>query len=111
MGSTKGAESGVRERGRGRGRAESEGTEGSARVVEGAGDGERNGNGERKGGRSRDGERMETRGENGDGENGEAMVRVAGNDGEKSWLFMTLCPSMKSARRQKTGRATMTAWR
>ena len=24
---------------------------------------------------------METRGENGDGENGEAMVRVAGNDG------------------------------
>ena len=27
------------------------------------------------------GERMETRGENGDGENGEAMVRVAENDG------------------------------
>ena len=88
MGSTKGAESGVRERGRGRRRAESEGTEGSARVVEGAGDGERNGNGERKGGRSRDGERMETRGENGDGENGEAMVRVWRGDGEsgrKRW--------------------------
>ena len=54
---------------------------------------------------------METRGENGDGENGEAMVRVAENDGEKSSLIMALCPSMKSARWQKAGRAMMTAWR
>ena len=42
-------------------------------------------------------------------EMGQAVV--AENDGEKSSLIMALCPSMKSARWQKAGRAMMTAWR